>query len=57
MPTEPLDTAVEPTPPPGARLFFIDKEARNCSAEKAFLWTWEGAPSWFYAADHPVFQS
>jgi hypothetical protein len=34
------------TPPPGAKLHFIDDRQRPCRADRATRWTWEGAKQW-----------
>ena len=43
-----------PMPPAGARLHYADDRSRPCSQAEAVSWTWEGAPSWFRTAKHPV---
>src|SRR5262249_45695163 len=43
-----------PAVPPGARLFFEGEKAKLCWPEDAERWTWEGAPRWYYAQEHPV---
>src|SRR5262245_47292688 len=40
-------------PPAGARLHFADESLRPCAAKNAFIWTWEGATTWLYAAKVP----
>jgi hypothetical protein len=39
---QPAELAPEPQspiPPPLARLFFVDRDARNCSPATAYMWT------------------
>jgi hypothetical protein len=42
-----------PLPPLGARLFYQDADGRPCASGAPYMWTWEGAPSWFHARDYP----
>jgi hypothetical protein len=39
--------------PPGARLFFADEACRPCQPAEAYIWTYEGAPQWYYAKRQP----
>jgi hypothetical protein len=41
-------------PPSGTPLYFQDEAGRPCSRGEAYLWTWEGAPSWFHVSAYPV---
>jgi hypothetical protein len=43
-----------PNPPSGAAFFFQDSRGRPCEGAAAYMWTWAGAPQWFYVAEHPV---
>jgi hypothetical protein len=43
-----------PAPPPGARLFFESADGKVCWPEEAHHWTYERAPTWYYAAQHPA---
>jgi hypothetical protein len=47
----PLESA---QPPPGARLYFGDKNGLACDRDLADHWTWEGGPTWFKVADYPI---
>jgi hypothetical protein len=48
------EVGLPPRPPADAELIVVDRSARPCPSAKAFMWTWVGAPRWFYAADVPV---
>jgi hypothetical protein len=51
----PSPAATRPQPPPGARLYFGDIHGRPCTAaDKADHWCWEGGPTWYKVAEHPV---
>jgi hypothetical protein len=49
----PAPPPARPAPPPGVRLFFELENAKLCWPEEAHHWTWEGAPAWYYAREHP----
>lgn len=46
-----------PSPPPGARLYLIDRAMRPCSPAAAYCWTWEGAGRWYHTAEYPIPES
>jgi hypothetical protein len=46
--------AVEQGLPSGTRLFFQAEDAALCWPEEAFLWTWQGAPSWLFTSERPL---
>jgi hypothetical protein len=47
------DEDAPPVVPEGRALLFQDVNGRPTEATNAYLWTWEGGPRWFYAAEHP----
>jgi hypothetical protein len=42
-----------PSPPAGAPLYYADEASKPCGPADCARWTWEGAPRWYDAAEHP----
>jgi hypothetical protein len=49
-----LGQEANPVPPAGARLYFQDDRGRPCEPAAAYMWTWDGAPTWYRMAEHPI---
>jgi hypothetical protein len=49
-----IGPAARVTPPAAAKVHFNDDDGRPCPPARATMWTWEGAPSWYHVADHPI---
>jgi hypothetical protein len=47
-------TPSTPTPPAGAKLYFLDAKSRPCSPADAYMWTWQGANRWLYVDKDPI---
>jgi hypothetical protein len=43
-----------PAPPKGTTLFLQTEKGRPAAATEAFIWTWEGAPRWYYVHEHAI---
>jgi hypothetical protein len=55
-PATPLQRLPPPAIPAGARLFVADRESHMNESRRGepYMWTWEGAKTWYYVAEHPV---
>jgi len=45
---------VQVVPPPGAKLFFVGANGRECDGNQAVKWTWHGAKQWYSMESFPL---